>query len=98
MILSLLIKVNNVAENNNNRLHWYHVSILVFCTDGSTSFREVQINTNKQYVSKAIIENCRHQIIHDTELAEGASIQAISYLGFMTELEFFGKPDSAHVH
>ena len=90
--------VNNVSVDNKNRLHWHHVSLLVYCSDGTTFSREAQINSTNPYVSKPVIERCRQQIINETELAESASIQAISYIGCMTNAEFFGKPTDGYAH
>ena len=78
-----------MSSDNKHRLHWYYISLLVLCTDGSTSFSEVQIKTEHQYITKAIIDACKQCAIRDTELAESASIQSISYLGLMTVAEFY---------
>lgn len=87
-----------MSINNNDHSHWYHVSLLVSHSDGTTSNREAQINSTKPYITKQIIEHCRQQMISDTELAESANIQAISYIGFMTNAEFFGKPNDGYAH
>ncbi len=97
-VLSPLILVNNVSIDNKNRRHWYHVSLLVFCSDGTTSIRDAQINTDRPCVNIYALEGCKKSATHSVALGISANIQSVSYLGFMTEAEFFGKPTDGYAH
>ncbi|MGR6834738.1 hypothetical protein [Aliivibrio wodanis] len=79
---------------NNERLHFYHISMSLHFTDGSTDYREIQISSTSQFVSRSTIEKCKQDAIKQFSKSphpRAAHIyaQAISYLGFMTNAEFF---------
>ncbi|MDD9158536.1 hypothetical protein PVK64_20465 [Aliivibrio sp. S4TY2] len=80
-----------MSSNNKYRLYWYHISLVVLCADSSTYFHELDVSGGKPYVTAPALERCRKFAISETEVAISASIQSVSYLGFMTEDEFLGE-------
>ena len=87
-----------MSSNNKYRLYWYLVSLAVLCADGTTSFYEVNISADRACVTIYALEGCRKSAIRNTEGSISASIQSVSYLGFMTKDEFFGESQGNYVH
>lgn len=79
-------------------LYWYLVFLTVLCADGTTSFHEVNISVDRPCVTDYALEGCRKSAIRNTEGSISASIQSVSYLGFMTKDEFFGESQGNYVH
>lgn len=83
--------------NNNNRRHRYLILLLVSTSSGVMSHHEFMLDTEYQYVTKQNLDKCKEMLSNAPGQFESAVIQSVSYLGFTSESEFYGKSINENV-
>lgn len=73
---------------SSERLHFYLISMSLHFPNGSTAYRESQVSSTAQFIARGVIEKCKQDAIEGFCSAAYVHVQAISYLGFMTDAEF----------
>lgn len=91
-------------DQNTKKHYWMGAAVISFVHEGAPmdTNLNVLLNSDEQFVTKKMLE--RAQVQSQVQLAKNLGdqlpdvkhvyLQSISYLGYMTEKEFFGEPET----